>query len=96
MRPQPRRALVIGGSISGLFSALYLRRRGWEVDVYERSPAALTGRGAGIMTHPELRHALAELGRAQGGLLPGRTGSDHRQIVGSLGHISLSHRLYRL
>ena len=32
------------------------------VDVYERSPVALTGRGAGIMTHPELRAALAELG----------------------------------
>ena len=23
--------------MSGLFSALYLRRRGWEVDVFERS-----------------------------------------------------------
>lgn len=48
--------------MSGLFSALYLRRRGWEVDVYERSSAPLTGRGAGIMTHPELRSALTELG----------------------------------
>jgi 2-polyprenyl-6-methoxyphenol hydroxylase-like FAD-dependent oxidoreductase len=57
-----RRALVIGGSMSGLFSALFLRRRGWEVAVYERTPTALTGRGAGIMTHPEMRHALGELG----------------------------------
>ena len=48
--------------MSGLFSALYLRRRGWDVDVYERSSAPLTGRGAGIMTHPELRSALTELG----------------------------------
>ena len=48
--------------MSGLFSALYLRRRGWHVDVYERSSAPLTGRGAGIMTHPELRSALTELG----------------------------------
>jgi len=62
MKPRPRRALVIGGSISGLFAALYLRRRGWDVDVYERSPEPLIGRGAGIMTHPEMRHALAELG----------------------------------
>ena len=38
--------------MSGLFAALYLRRRGWDVDVFERSPAPLTGRGAGIMTHP--------------------------------------------
>jgi len=48
--------------MSGLFSALYLRRRGWDVDVYERSSTPLTGRGAGIMTHPELRSALTELG----------------------------------
>ncbi len=48
--------------MSGLFSALYLRRRGWDVDVYERSSTPLTGRGAGIMTHPELRSALTDLG----------------------------------
>ena len=48
--------------MSGLFSALYLRQRGWDVEVYERSTAPLTGRGAGIMTHPELRAALADLG----------------------------------
>jgi 2-polyprenyl-6-methoxyphenol hydroxylase-like FAD-dependent oxidoreductase len=57
-----RRALVIGGSMSGLFSALYLRQRGWDVAVYERASSPLTGRGAGIMTHPELRSALADLG----------------------------------
>ena len=57
-----RRALVIGGSMSGLFSALFLRRRGWEVALYERSPVALTGRGAGIMTHPELHRAMAAVG----------------------------------
>lgn len=48
--------------MSGLFAALYLRRRGWDVDVFERSPASLTGRGAGIMTHPQMRQALADLG----------------------------------
>jgi len=62
MRKHRRRALIIGGSMSGLFAALYLRRRGWDVDVFERSPAPLSGRGAGIMTHPEMRDALAELG----------------------------------
>jgi 2-polyprenyl-6-methoxyphenol hydroxylase-like FAD-dependent oxidoreductase len=60
-RPQ-RRAVIIGGSMSGLFAALYLRRAGWQADVYERSPVALVGRGAGIMTHPEMHSALAELG----------------------------------
>jgi 2-polyprenyl-6-methoxyphenol hydroxylase-like FAD-dependent oxidoreductase len=62
MRPGRRRAAIIGGSMSGLLCALNLSRRGWQVDVFERSPVALRGRGAGIMTHPEMRAALAELG----------------------------------
>ena len=48
--------------MSGLFSAAYLRRIGWEVDVYERSTVPLVGRGAGITTHPELLAALESCG----------------------------------
>ena len=44
--------------MSGLFAAAFLRRIGWDVDVYERSPVELVGRGAGITTHPELLQAL--------------------------------------
>ena len=44
--------------MSGLFSAAFLRQIGWDVDVYERSPVELVGRGAGITTHPELLEAL--------------------------------------
>jgi 2-polyprenyl-6-methoxyphenol hydroxylase-like FAD-dependent oxidoreductase len=33
-----RRAIVIGGSMSGLLCGLSLRRAGWDVDVYERVP----------------------------------------------------------
>jgi len=62
MRPGRRRAIIIGGSMSGLLSALNLRQRGWQVDVFERSPVPLRGRGAGIMTHPEMRAALAKIG----------------------------------
>src|SRR5262249_26140306 len=32
-----RRAIVVGGSIAGLFTAAFLRRIGWQVEVYERS-----------------------------------------------------------
>jgi 2-polyprenyl-6-methoxyphenol hydroxylase-like FAD-dependent oxidoreductase len=53
-----RRAIIIGGSMSGLFAAAFLRQIGWDVDVYERSAVELVGRGAGITTHPELLHAL--------------------------------------
>jgi 2-polyprenyl-6-methoxyphenol hydroxylase-like FAD-dependent oxidoreductase len=57
-----RRAVIIGGSMSGLFSAAFLRQIGWEVDVYERSSVELVGRGAGITGHPELLEALEASG----------------------------------
>jgi 2-polyprenyl-6-methoxyphenol hydroxylase-like FAD-dependent oxidoreductase len=49
-----RRALVIGGSMSGLLAGLMLRERGWEVDVFERVESELSGRGAGIVAQGEL------------------------------------------
>lgn len=57
-----RRALVIGGSVGGLFSALALRRAGWAVQISERVAVPLSGRGAGIVTHPTLRRILEQLG----------------------------------
>jgi 2-polyprenyl-6-methoxyphenol hydroxylase-like FAD-dependent oxidoreductase len=57
-----RRAIIIGGSMSGLFSAAFLRQVGWRAEVYERSPVELVGRGAGITTHPELLEALEKSG----------------------------------
>ncbi len=59
---QPPRALVAGGSIAGLFTALLLRQRGWSVRIYERIGSPLSGRGAGIVTHPQLWHILEGLG----------------------------------
>ncbi len=55
---KPRRALVIGGSMAGLFATALLRRSGWDAEVYERTPVELFGRGAGIVTHDELLRAL--------------------------------------
>jgi len=57
-----RRAIIIGGSMSGLFSAAFLRQIGWQADVYERSGVELVGRGAGITGHPELLDALTASG----------------------------------
>jgi 2-polyprenyl-6-methoxyphenol hydroxylase-like FAD-dependent oxidoreductase len=57
-----RRAVIIGGSMSGLFSAAFLQRSGWDIDVYERSAVELVGRGAGITSHPELLEALHKCG----------------------------------
>ena len=56
------RAVVIGGSIGGLFTGLLLHRTGWDVRVFERVEVELTGRGAGIVTHPEFFTALAAVG----------------------------------
>src|ERR1700758_1055456 len=62
MKRRKRRAVIIGGSMSGLFTAAFLRGIGWDVDVYERSKVELVGRGAGITTHPELLDALRASG----------------------------------
>ena len=76
VRTKPK-AVVIGGSMAGLFAALLLRRAGWQVDVYERIGAELAGRGAGIVTHRELFDVLAKAGidtaaAALGVSVPGR------------------------
>jgi 2-polyprenyl-6-methoxyphenol hydroxylase-like FAD-dependent oxidoreductase len=57
-------AIVIGGSLGGLLAANMLYRAGWDVHVYERVAEALEGRGAGIVTHPELMAALETAGVA--------------------------------
>ena len=60
--PARRRAIVIGGSMAGLFCALLLRKAGWDVDVFERNGSELSGRGAGIVTHGELFDILQRAG----------------------------------
>lgn len=54
--------MVVGGSLGGLMSACLLLRAGWRVDVFERAEEPLSGRGAGIVTHPQLLDALARCG----------------------------------
>ncbi|KAA1014325.1 FAD-dependent oxidoreductase [Paraburkholderia panacisoli] len=56
------KAIIVGGSLGGLFAANLLVRNGWDVDVFERVPDELAARGAGIVTHPELFTALAAAG----------------------------------
>jgi 2-polyprenyl-6-methoxyphenol hydroxylase-like FAD-dependent oxidoreductase len=57
-----RRVAIVGGSMGGLFAALLLKSRGWAIDIYERNPTELAGRGAGIVTHAALFDALHEAG----------------------------------
>ncbi|MDA2894040.1 FAD-dependent monooxygenase [Mycolicibacterium sp. BiH015] len=47
------RAIVVGGSIGGLTTALLLRRLGFDTEVFERTPTNLDGRGGGIVLQPD-------------------------------------------
>ena len=60
----PQRALVIGGSVGGLFAAHLLRQAGWDVAVYERASGGLGDRGTGIGTRAELFAAMRRVGIA--------------------------------
>ncbi|WP_448044981.1 FAD binding domain-containing protein [Bradyrhizobium liaoningense] len=85
-----KKAIVIGGSMAGLFAALLLRRQGWDVDVCERIGTQLASRGAGIVTHWELFDVLARAGidtraASLGVAVPGRRVLDRTgRIAGEL------------
>src|SRR5215472_11912382 len=55
------RAIIIGGGIAGLASALALTRRGWQVEVLERAPE-FTEVGAGLSLRSNALRALDALG----------------------------------
>ena len=67
--PTHGHALIIGGSLGGLFAAHLLRAAGWRVDVFERSAEDLAGRGAGLGTHDALLRVLRRLGIDDGSAL---------------------------
>ncbi|MFA6264385.1 MAG: FAD binding domain-containing protein [Pseudolabrys sp.] len=60
--PTKQKAIVVGGSMAGLLTALLLRLNGWGVEIFERNAAELSGRGAGIVTHAELFDVMKRAG----------------------------------
>jgi len=58
------RALIIGGSVGGLFAANLLRTVGWQPTVIERSGNMLADRGTGIGTRDELFAVMRRIGIA--------------------------------
>ncbi|WP_435979710.1 FAD binding domain-containing protein [Psychrobacter sp. DM4] len=54
MEPINKCAIVIGGSLAGLFAGTLLRDIGWQVDIYERSTHELDSRGGGIVLQPDV------------------------------------------
>src|ERR1700733_12652627 len=98
-----RRALVIGGSMSGLLAALMLRWQGWETEIYERVAGELAGRGAGIVVQPSLiahLHALGLDTRDLGVPVVRRQLLDRQGEVALTGHcpqiLAAWERVYRL
>ena len=76
-----RSAIVVGGSVAGLFAGNLLHRAGWEVEVFERASSSLDSRGAGIGTHDELFEAMRTAGAKVDELIgiqvEGRAAYDH-------------------
>lgn len=56
------RALIVGGSLGGLFAANLLRTIGWDVAIFERTKGDLAGRGAGLGTRAELFDVMRRVG----------------------------------
>jgi hypothetical protein len=56
-----KQAVVIGGSLGGLFAGLLLRSIRWDVDIYERSPHDLDSRGAASCFSPRCWRRSAAL-----------------------------------
>jgi 2-polyprenyl-6-methoxyphenol hydroxylase-like FAD-dependent oxidoreductase len=60
--PNKRRALIIGGSLGGLFVGNLLHQIGWDVDIFERSAHDLDSRGGGIVLQPEVVEVFQRAG----------------------------------
>ena len=64
-----KKAIVIGGSLSGLFTANILKSIGWHIDVFERSPADLDSRGGGMVLQPNVVNVFKKVGAEINGSL---------------------------
>jgi 2-polyprenyl-6-methoxyphenol hydroxylase-like FAD-dependent oxidoreductase len=62
IKPTGNRAIVIGGSLGGLFTGIMLRSIGWDVDIYERSERNLDSRGGGVVLQSDVVEAFQRAG----------------------------------
>ncbi len=62
IKPTGNRAIVIGGSLGGLFTGIMLRSIGWDVDIYERSDRNLDSRGGGVVLQSDVVEAFQRAG----------------------------------
>ncbi len=62
IKPTGNHAMIIGGSLGGLFTGILLRSIGWDVDIYERSSHNLDSRGGGVVLQPDVVEAFRRVG----------------------------------
>lgn len=56
-----KNAIVVGGSLGGLFASIVLKRLGHKVTIFERSPTPLLhDQGAGIVAGGDTLHLLTQ------------------------------------
>jgi len=84
------RALIIGGSLGGLFAGTLLHQIGWEVDIFERSAHDLDSRGGGIVLQPEVVEVFRRAGVNIGAIELG-VRSEHRTVLRRDGSIQSKH-----
>jgi 2-polyprenyl-6-methoxyphenol hydroxylase-like FAD-dependent oxidoreductase len=63
MTKRPRKALIIGAGIAGPVTAIFLKRAGFDVQLFEAWPYS-TGVGGGLQIAPNGMHVLDEVGLA--------------------------------
>jgi 2-polyprenyl-6-methoxyphenol hydroxylase-like FAD-dependent oxidoreductase len=92
---QGKRAVIIGGSVGGLFAANFLIKHGWTVDILEQAQQNLASRGTGIARHDELEEIFKALGISPddtvGVDVNGRTAFDRTGAI--ISHFDLTQRL---
>jgi 2-polyprenyl-6-methoxyphenol hydroxylase-like FAD-dependent oxidoreductase len=64
MTRRPRRALIIGAGIAGPVAAIFLKRAGFDAELFEAWPWS-SGSGGGLQIAPNGMHVLAEIGLAE-------------------------------
>jgi 2-polyprenyl-6-methoxyphenol hydroxylase-like FAD-dependent oxidoreductase len=94
MESTMKRATVVGGSLTGLAAGILLRKIGWEVNIFERSPQSLSDRGAGIV----LQQETLELLRLCGAKGDGDVGVtlNYRKYLDAGGSVASSDRMPQL
>jgi 2-polyprenyl-6-methoxyphenol hydroxylase-like FAD-dependent oxidoreductase len=94
MESTMKRATVVGGSLTGLAAGILLRKIGWEVNIFERSPQSLSDRGAGIVLQQETLELL-RLCEAKGDGDVGVT-LNYRKYLDAGGSVASSDRMPQL